>query len=265
MSMGIKSMTLLKPNLENVSETLLVPLFFRAKETLEKGIIKDEAAVDIVRQLDYDFERMVSDKSTQAVISIRTKVLDQVVEEYIRETECPVIINLGSGLDTRHIRFSDVKWYQLDLDQSLHLRSFFFKEENGIAKSILDFSWINDVKEKNDVLIIIEGVLMYLDEEQVKSLFQAICSHFINSRVVFDTIPESFVQLKKHKSINLRTAPFKWGNSNVSQIEQWNSGLRKVKDYPYFRSSFRRWPLYTLLLLYPIFRKGLKISLLKIN
>ncbi len=46
------------PQLKNVSETLLVPLFFRAKETLDKGIIRDEKAVDIVCRIDYDFQKM---------------------------------------------------------------------------------------------------------------------------------------------------------------------------------------------------------------
>lgn len=263
--MDVTQKELIKPNLKNVSETLLVPLFFRAKETLGRGFIRDEAAVNIVRRLDYDFEKMDSDSGTHAVITIRTKVLDEVVDAYVQETKKPVIINIGSGLDTRHLRFKDVKWYQLDIEQSMKLRTVFFQNEIIIPKSVLDFSWIYDVKEKEEVLIIIEGVLMYLDEAQVKSLFEALSNHFTNSRVVFDTIPEKFVQLKKNKSINLKTAPFKWGNSNVSEIEQWHNSLKIIKNYPYFRSSFKRWPFHTLLLLYPIFRKGLKISLLKIN
>ncbi|MDR0429349.1 MAG: hypothetical protein LBH58_02580 [Tannerellaceae bacterium] len=41
-----------KPELQNVSETLLVPLFSKAKETMEQGLIKDYATVEIIRKIE---------------------------------------------------------------------------------------------------------------------------------------------------------------------------------------------------------------------
>ena len=234
--------------LKNVSETLLVPLYFRAKETLESGTIKDFAAVEILKKIQYDFRKMSDDKDTQKVITLRTKILDEIVSKYAPT----VIINLGAGLDTRHLRFEkSIKWYHLDLEKPIQLRKLFFEKESlNITKDILDFSWIENIEEKKDVLIIIEGVLMYLKEEQVKSIFKAISLKFKNSYVAFDTIPKSYVNLKEHKSINVQQAPFQWGNEDLSEIEKWEFGFKKTENHPYFPDDALR---------------GLKVSLMQIN
>lgn len=254
------------PELTDVSETLLVPLYFKAKETIENGIIKDNAAVEIVNQIQYDFEKMSKDWETQIIIAIRTETLDQVVKEYIHSTKNPIIINLGAGLDTRHLRFKNVKWYQLDLENPMKLRKFFFGgEEITITKSILDFSWINEIEEKEKVLIIIEGVLMYLNERQVRSIFRIIGSSFTDSQIVFDTIPRSFVRLKKHKSINVKKAPFSWGNNSSSEIEDWKYGFISVRDYPYLSKHIGRWKSSAFLSIFPNIHNGFKICQMQIN
>ena len=49
-----------------------------------------------------------------------------------------------------------------------------------ISKSMLDYSWIDDVKiinffnSKSDILFIIEGVLMYFDESVMTQLLDTI-------------------------------------------------------------------------------------------
>ena len=218
------------PSLKDVSKTLLIPLYFKAKETLEDGIIVDYTAVNIVNRLAYDFTSMEKDWRTQISIAVRTEILDDIVTDYINKTPKPVIVNLGAGLDTRHVRFQNVKWYQLDLEEAMKLRHVFFRgEPYTIAKSVLDFSWINDIEEKENVLFIVEGVLMYLDENQIKSVFRQIGRNFKKSLIAFNTMPKSIVKTKKHKSVDIKSAPFKWGNNNISEIEQWNYGLKRKK------------------------------------
>lgn len=47
-------------NLNDVFETLLIPLYIRAIESQRPdALIKDEKAVALVRQMDYDFSRIL--------------------------------------------------------------------------------------------------------------------------------------------------------------------------------------------------------------
>ena len=125
------------------------------------------------------------------------------------------------------------KWYQLDLKLPIELRRVFFNDSNLIAKSFLDFSWINDVEERDGVLFIIEGALMYMEEQQVKGLLRVIGNHFTHSLVAFDTIPKSYVNLRKHQSINMDTAPFNWGNYSAREVERWHLGLHAFRTFHY--------------------------------
>lgn len=253
---GILQTDFYKPELKNISETLLVPLFFKAKETMEDGLIKDYAAIEIIQKMDYDFSRMKEDCETQQLIAIRTKILDDVITDYIKHTDNPVIINLGAGLDTRHLRFTGypVKWYQLDLEKPIQLRKAFFRNEGtNISKDIFDFTWLDEISEHENVIIIVEGVSMYLQEEQVKTLFRQIGFHFKNSKIAFDTIPEELVKTKKHQSIDMKTAPFQWGNTSVSTIETWGYGFWKIQEIFYRDYGF------------PHRQTGFKVALMKIN
>ena len=67
------------PNLRQVSQNLLVDLYFKAKETREQGIIRDYAAVDIVDRLQYDFSPFEADGKTQNLIAVRTEILEELM------------------------------------------------------------------------------------------------------------------------------------------------------------------------------------------
>ena len=214
---------------------MLVPLIYRAKETLENGIIEDDASIEIVRKINYDFKKIADDLLTQKIIAVRTKLIDNIVENYIRDTPNPVIVNLGAGLTHSHLNISDKsKWYHREREKAIYLREIFCKDATGhISKSILDFSWVNEISERKDVLFIIEGVLMYLNEDDVKSVFKALSEYFEDSHIVFDTIAPEFVEEKKLKSIDKKEAPFKWGNLDSLDIQDWNFGVKKDEDYYY--------------------------------
>src|SRR3954467_15976702 len=103
-------------SLTHVPETMLVPLYFKARETRQHGIIRDDKAVEIVNKIDYDFARMDKDWKTQTGIAVRTRIFDDILKGLIDETGGDLtVVNLGAGLDTRQERFPGVKWYQVDL------------------------------------------------------------------------------------------------------------------------------------------------------
>ena len=74
---------LYRPVLTNVPETMLVPLFLKAKETKEKGIIADSKSVDIISEMDYDFSGLEKDWITQVSVAIRTHLFDQILSSQI--------------------------------------------------------------------------------------------------------------------------------------------------------------------------------------
>jgi O-methyltransferase involved in polyketide biosynthesis len=247
-----------------VPETMLVPLFLKAKETEENGIISDNKAVEIISEIDYDFSRLEKDWITQVSVAVRTYLFDRILISQTSTFNQSTIVNLGAGLDTRQERFPDLKWYQLDLPESIAIRKHFFPHDQAtlIAKSILDFSWINEIEERENILFIAEGLFIYFSEAEVKSIFGQISQHFKHSFIAFNTLNKYLVK-KKHPSIDPDKAPFKWGIRSVSEIEDWDLGWKEFQTfYPldYYKS---RWKWVRLTRFIPSFKKGLTIALMK--
>nr|WP_315201407.1 hypothetical protein [uncultured Flavobacterium sp.] len=61
--------------LNAVPETILIPLYFKAKETRENGIIKDNVAVEILKRINYDFTKMNNDWIGQISVCVNTYIL----------------------------------------------------------------------------------------------------------------------------------------------------------------------------------------------
>lgn len=252
--------------LRNVPATLLIPLYFKAKETMEDGILLDDSAVDAVKKIDYDFRRFDSDKLSQTGVAVRTMLLDLILDEMRAKHDDLIVVNLGAGLDTRPEKNADIPWFNVDFREVIELRKKIFPQSKAtdIAKSVLDFSWIEELTAGSSVLFIAEGILMYLEEVEVRALFNKLAAEFPGASIAFDTIPE-FMVGRSHKSVDTQTAPFRWGNTTSRKLEKWNPRLTVQKDY-FFADYFKsRWSWMRLLYLIPFIRKGFKISVIKIK
>ena len=253
--------------LHGVPETMLVPLFFKAKETKENGIIRDDKAVEILSGMQYDFSRMETDWRTQLGMALRTKFLDEILASLLAKTNGKlVVVNLGAGLDTREARFPNIKWYQLDLPESIEIRKKFFPESKSvlIAKSVLDFSWMDDIQEKENVIFIAEGLLGYFMGEEVKAVLQHISSRFSHSFIAFNTIHAMMVGKRPSQSVDPAKAPHKWGIKSIKDVLAWNTGWKldrviRIMDYYKKRWRWVRW----VPLLIPSFKNGFVLAVLE--
>ena len=234
--------------LTNVPETMFVPLYGKAKETRrEGGIIKDEKAVEIVNSVNYDFTRIDRDWKVMLAMAIRTFLFDSILKDLYEKTGGKlVVVNLGAGLDTREVRFPDIKWYQLDLPESIAIRKTFFADSKAtlITKSVLDFTWLDDIKEKEHVLFIAEGLFIYFTEEEVKSILNHIAAHFTHSYIAFNTIHKRVVGKKGTGAVDTTKAPFKWGITSPKEVLGWKLPW-KERNVFYPLDHFRkRWAGY---------------------
>lgn len=104
----------------------------------------------------------------------RTIVLDNIVEQYLNQHPDTIVINIGCGLDTRCYRMKGKYslWYNLDLPETIEIRSRFLEEKGPIyqiAKSAMDISYTDSITYNGEnVLVIVEGLSMYLCENDIK-------------------------------------------------------------------------------------------------
>lgn len=129
-------------NLGVVQETMLIPLVIKANETLrQKARIRDEKAVEIMKQLQMDTEKYDKFMSHEGVVA-RTIMFDQALKQFLEKYPEAVCVNLGCGLDARFYRVDNgrILWYDIDLPDAMTVRKQFFTESDRvhqIAGSIL--------------------------------------------------------------------------------------------------------------------------------
>mgnify|MGYP002538862321 CR=1 FL=1 len=170
-----------KVNVTGVPETMVQTLYARAKETKKQNAkIKDEIAVELVEKLDYDFSIADKDNAMNYGVIARTIVLDRMVEQYLKKHENTVVVNIACGLDTRCYRMKGkyLHWYNVDLPETMKIRRQFLPETGPIyqiAKSAMDDSYVDDIEYHGEnVLVVIEGLTMYLCEKDIRKMFSII-------------------------------------------------------------------------------------------
>ncbi len=193
-------------------------------------------AVSIVKQLDYDFSQADQDKTMRSGVIARTIVLDKMVEEYLDKHKNTIVINIACGLDTRCYRMKGkyIRWYNLDLPETINIRKQFLPETGPIyqiAKSAMDETYTNTIhNEGEDVLVIIEGLTMYLTEIDIKKIFSIIEHAFSNVTIMVEVMSPFMVKHIKEKSIEGSRAQFTWGIKNGKELEKLTPSFSFLKE-----------------------------------
>ena len=204
-----------KITLSGVPETMLQTVYARARESRDRGVIRDTKAEELVEKLDYDFSLAEKDTAMRSGVIARTIVLDRLTTAYLAGHPGAVVVNIACGLDTRCYRMTGYRhWYNLDLPETMAVREKLLPESSAvtqIARSAMD-DWGSRIEETDaPVLIIIEGLTMYLTEADVQRIFAVIAGRFDAATVLVETMNPMVVKRFKEKSIEGSNAKFTWG------------------------------------------------------
>lgn len=231
-----------KPRLIEEQETLLVPLYCKAQA--DNSILFDEKAQQILQQVNYDFERLDIPKKTCITLCMRAKRMDEYTRDFLADSPSGVVVHLGCGLDSRYLRTDNglVEWYDLDMPPVIQLRSTFYQESDRyhmIASSATDPAWLTEVEtDGKPVLVIAEGMMMYLSEADVKALFGNLQTTFPGCHFVFDAFNTiTAKRVTKHPSLRETGANVGWGVDDPAIIEQWGHGITCLDEWYFSQSS----------------------------
>ena len=186
-------------NLSGVPETMLQTVYARAKETKTRGAIHDDKAVELVDKLHYDFSLADKDTAMSSGVIARTIVLDHLVQQYLTAHPGAVVVNIACGLDTRCYRMQGYShWYNLDLPETIGVRARLLPESgtiSQIAQSTME-DWGGAVAETDaPTLVIIEGLTMYLTQEDVQQIFAVINKRFAKTTVFVEIMNPMVVKI----------------------------------------------------------------------
>lgn len=262
-------------HLEGVEETLLIPLWARAEETKRPdALVRDPRAVEMVSRLAYDFSKFAGDQATQTGIAIRSALLDEAARAFLAAHPGAVVLNLAAGLDTRFFRVGEPasRWYEVDLPNAMALRqqlftAFGYWDEQAdrhrfVAGSVLEPGWLEavDVPPGTPVLVIVEGLLMYLTRDEIRTLLTSIQTRFPGAEALL----EVFGRLATgntwwFRSVAKTRARFAGGIDDPRELAALAPGARVLEAWYLLEQHAERWGLYGLARWLPLFRDQYKI------
>jgi O-methyltransferase involved in polyketide biosynthesis len=230
-----------------VQETLMLPLWARARETeKDNPVVCDTYAKNIVEKIDYDFSRIEESPAAdhQGVWAIRAYNFDNIIEAFLENNSRAVVVNIGAGLDTTFQRVDDgtVLWINIDLPDVVALRQELIPDserEMTIAKSVLDFTWIDDISQwtgGRSILFMAAGVLCYFEAREVEILFRKLADTYPSSRVIFDSM-SWFVAWGTNRQIMKKggfdsSILIKWHLKRASGLRKWVDTIKVIEEYP---------------------------------
>src|SRR5262245_7267112 len=180
---------------EQEGETYLPTLYGKALDyRAEDPILGDKFAYEVVQRINLDFEKKFKTIAQGGAITLplRARILDSWVREYIDAHPESTALNLGAGLDSRAFRIdppSTVRWYDVDLPDVIDLRRRLYPERHDyemISSSVTDLHWLDGIPGDKPVVVVAEGLLMYLPEKDGVALLNRITEQFPSGRIVFD-------------------------------------------------------------------------------
>ncbi|MEO8177842.1 MAG: class I SAM-dependent methyltransferase [Deltaproteobacteria bacterium] len=224
--------------LQGVPETMLWTLHNRASEAKRKQpILVDPHAVKVYEAIDYDYERSFG--KADATHALRSRAFDRAVQPWLASHPGGTVVELAAGLETQFFRCDDglVKWVCVDMPEAIDVRERFLPATDRcrhLRMSALDVSWFDEIDPARGVFVTAQGLFMYLNEPDVRSLFGAILERFGGVELMFDTIPRWYSKQTLAgwgKTPSYRAPRMPWG-INRPEIERtlrsWSPRVRSV-------------------------------------
>jgi O-methyltransferase involved in polyketide biosynthesis len=223
--------------LKPVSLTLLAPLLARAIATRWPApILTDWAAVSTAGALDLDPDALRLPRSTIAGACARTAIIDDVVRRLCQSDPRLLLVNLGEGLDNRFGRVDNglLSCLDIDLPEVIRIRSDLFEETRRrrfIAVDALDPAWMREAcADFRTVLLVAEGVLMYLPPADVRTLFARVAGALPGASIVFDSLSPALARFGARFELGPEFGVrYRWGIKDAREIESWGAGYRLME------------------------------------
>lgn len=171
--------------IRNVSDTALWVAVYRAQESERKDpLFYDPYARALAGERGEEIAKQV--KMPGWPIVVRTQLLDELILKAVEEDGFDTVLNLAAGLDTRPYRLAlpaTLRWIEVDLPGMVEYKREKLKDAKCFCRlerhavDLADpearralFAKVGAAADK--VLVITEGLLIYLDPEAVKGFAQ---------------------------------------------------------------------------------------------
>ena len=239
------SLPLQRAQLPPVPSTLLIPLAARAHGGRYFPWLDchDAVAPALLAQMDADVSGTLDDLHTVLHVLWRTRAIQEAGRAFFTTHRQALGVNLGCGL-THYFQWLDGganQWLDADLPEVMALRRPLLPPPcPRMRHADLDLShpgwWqrlgLPTQRSATPVLLVCEGVLMYLPPAQVHAVLAEFAQHAsAGSRMVLDVMTRQAVGCAaRHASVRSTGAEFRWGVGRMAELEAVHPRLQLLRE-----------------------------------
>ena len=176
-------------DLSGPAQTMLTTLYCKALDAdFDQPILGDRFAKEAVGRIDYDWRELGVAGRWAPLVTVRTAQYDIWASQFLAVHQHATVVHLGCGLDSRVFRLDPgpgVEWYDVDYPDVIALRKKLFPTRpryHLVATSATDPSWLDRIPADRPVLLLAEGISMYLTEHEGVALLQRVVDRFRSGR-----------------------------------------------------------------------------------
>lgn len=160
--------------MDSINKTLYIPLYGKSLVSKKGIILKDETAEYIFSRSGISLGRKSKNRFLAYFMAMRAWVFDNYVNTVLAAEKNVTVIHAGCGLDSRNIRVKaeekDVMWYDVDFPAVTEERRKYYNESADyrmIPSDIRDKEWMENIPSARTAVLIMEGLSMYMPEEDL--------------------------------------------------------------------------------------------------
>lgn len=189
----------------NESKTLFIPLYGKAVMSRE-GFFEDKTAERIVQSEEKNLKTVDTSRKLAIYMAMRAMQYDELAEKFASKNHESIIIHIGCGLDSRinRVKSKPKMWYDLDFPEVIGLRKNYFTETGNykmLGSPVMETEWLKSIPYSGEkVLIIAEGLTMYLSEKDIIKLISDFKAYFGNVTFIFDAYSPFAAKMSKYKN-----------------------------------------------------------------
>jgi O-methyltransferase involved in polyketide biosynthesis len=227
------------PAFTPLEESLFLTLYARALDHRRPHPILGDATADqIVHTTDYGYGQLHVDTNLILNVALRAKKLDQVASAFLARHPDGVGLDLGAGLDTRFERLAPpatVDWYDVDLPTVAAARQRLLPERPNahvIGADVTEKDWLDAVPTGRPAIIVADGLMGFLTQDELVSLWNRLISHFPSGELVFNSYTRFAIWVARHARGTRSVADLvKFpGMDDAREPERWNPRLQLVRE-----------------------------------
>ena len=191
--------------MNNVNKTLYIPLYGKAYVSKKNIILNDPKAEEIWEAEGVPLKGKAKSKWLAYYMGMRSAVFDQWVKEQLAQNHNAVVLHLGCGMDSRVLRVNreNHAWYDIDFPEVIQERKRYYQETDGyhmLSADVRADGWITQIPRCQTAIVVMEGISMYMQPEELCQLLQTIQTHFASVSLLMDCYTVFAAKATKYKN-----------------------------------------------------------------